>query len=216
MGCVGDEAPLALERGLEPAEHLVEGLGQLAELVAGAAQRDPGQTVVLGCGAGGGGDLLHRAQGPSGRDPAEDRRERDDQGQREERVLQQVREDEGALVLGALELDVGEAALGEDRGGEEGMRTARRRRPGGDAAGAGARGCALPREPHLRHQGVAGGQDDRAAQGEQARVQEGQTPRTVRRGRGLMAGTPCPRRFRSAAGRRGCAAAGTSPPGRCC
>jgi hypothetical protein len=32
---VGDEPLLALECGLEPAEHLVEGLGQFAEFVAG-------------------------------------------------------------------------------------------------------------------------------------------------------------------------------------
>ena len=30
---VGDESPLALERGLEPGKHRVEGLGKLAELV---------------------------------------------------------------------------------------------------------------------------------------------------------------------------------------
>jgi hypothetical protein len=35
MGGVGDESLLALECGLEPAEHLVERLGQFAEFVAG-------------------------------------------------------------------------------------------------------------------------------------------------------------------------------------
>jgi hypothetical protein len=39
---VGDEPPLALERGLKAAQHLVEGFGQLAQLVAGTAQRYPG------------------------------------------------------------------------------------------------------------------------------------------------------------------------------
>ncbi|MNX93008.1 hypothetical protein D3C86_1251770 [compost metagenome] len=34
---VGDEAPLHLERGLEPVEEAIEGLGQLAELVAPGA-----------------------------------------------------------------------------------------------------------------------------------------------------------------------------------
>jgi hypothetical protein len=47
MRGVGDEPPLALERGLEPAEHLVERLGQFAQLVAGTAQRDPRRQVVF-------------------------------------------------------------------------------------------------------------------------------------------------------------------------
>jgi hypothetical protein len=61
MGGVGDEPPLPLERGLEPAEHLVEGFGQLLEFVAGTAQGDPRRQVVLGRGTGGGGDPVHRA-----------------------------------------------------------------------------------------------------------------------------------------------------------
>jgi hypothetical protein len=36
---VGDEAPLACERGVEPFEHLVEGVRELAELVVGSLQR---------------------------------------------------------------------------------------------------------------------------------------------------------------------------------
>ena len=84
---VGDEPLLALERGLEPAEHLVERLGQFAELVAGAAQRDPRRQVVLRRGAGGRGDPVHRAQRPPGEDPAEDRGEGDDHGERDQRVL---------------------------------------------------------------------------------------------------------------------------------
>ena len=34
VGGIGDEPPLAVESALEPVEHLVEGLGQLLELVA--------------------------------------------------------------------------------------------------------------------------------------------------------------------------------------
>lgn len=41
MGGVGDEPLLTLERGLEPAEHVVECLGQFAEFVAGTCRRDP-------------------------------------------------------------------------------------------------------------------------------------------------------------------------------
>jgi hypothetical protein len=69
---------LALECGLEPAEHLVEGLGQFAEFVAGACRRDPRGQVVSGCGAGGRRDLVHRAQRPSGEDPVKDCGEGDD------------------------------------------------------------------------------------------------------------------------------------------
>ena len=87
VGGVGDEPLLALERGLEPAEHLVERLGQFAELVAGAAQRDPRREVVFRRGAGGRGDPVHRAQRPPGGDPAEDRGEGDDHGERDQRVL---------------------------------------------------------------------------------------------------------------------------------
>jgi hypothetical protein len=46
---------------LEPVEHLVEGLGQLVELVAGTAQRDAGRAVLFGGGARGRGDPMHRA-----------------------------------------------------------------------------------------------------------------------------------------------------------
>ena len=113
MGGVGDEALLALERGLEPVEHLVEGLGQFVEFVAGAAQRDPRRQVVLRGGAGGCGDPVHRAQRAPGGDPAEDRSEGDDHGERDQRVLQQMREGDVALVLRALQLEV-RVALGKD------------------------------------------------------------------------------------------------------
>ena len=61
VGGVGDEPLLALERGLEPVEHLVEGLGEFVELVAGAAQRDSRRQVVFRGGAGGRGYQVHRA-----------------------------------------------------------------------------------------------------------------------------------------------------------
>ena len=61
MGGVGDEPLLAFERSLEPVEHVVEGVGQFVEFVAGAAQRDPRRQVVFRGGAGGRGDQVYRA-----------------------------------------------------------------------------------------------------------------------------------------------------------
>jgi hypothetical protein len=102
MRGVGHEPLLTLERDLQPAEHVVERLGQLAELVAWTRQRDPRRQVVLRRGAGGRRDLLHRAQHPPGEDPAKDRGEGEHHGQRNQRVLQQVGEGQRLLVLRAL------------------------------------------------------------------------------------------------------------------
>ena len=87
------------------AEHFVERLGQFAELVAGARRRDPRRQVVLGRGAGGRGDQVHRAQRPPGEDPAQDRGQGDDHGQRDQRVLQQVGQGEVTLGERALLLE---------------------------------------------------------------------------------------------------------------
>jgi hypothetical protein len=84
MRGVGDEPLLAFERGLKPAEHLIEGLGQFTELIARACRRDPGRQVLSGRCPGGRGDLVHRAQRPPGQDPAEQRGEGDDQGERDQ------------------------------------------------------------------------------------------------------------------------------------
>jgi hypothetical protein len=51
---VGHEAPLALEGGLEPLEHRVEGVGQLAQLVARAVERDARVERAVGDRARGG------------------------------------------------------------------------------------------------------------------------------------------------------------------
>ncbi len=106
---------LALERGLEPVEHLVEGFGQFVELVARPPQRDARRQVVFRGGAGGCGDPVHGAQRAPGDEPAEDRGEGDDHGQRDQRVLQEVRESDVALVLRALKLEV-RVALGKEAG----------------------------------------------------------------------------------------------------
>jgi hypothetical protein len=78
VGGVGDEPLLALERGLEPAEHRVERLGQLPQFVAGTCRRDPRRQVVFRRGAGGLRDQVHRAQCPPGEDPAKHRGEGED------------------------------------------------------------------------------------------------------------------------------------------
>ena len=132
---VGDEPLLALERGLEPVEHLVERLGKFVELVAGTAQRDPRRQVVFRGGAGGGGDPVHGAQRAPGDDPAEDRGEGDDHRERDQRVLQEVREGDVALVLRALKLEVG-VALGKERGRWDGRSVARSGTAPGSSAGA--------------------------------------------------------------------------------
>jgi hypothetical protein len=49
---------------------------------------------------------LHRAQRPPGEDPAEDRSQGDDHGQRDQRVLQQMRHGEVTLALRRLLLEV--------------------------------------------------------------------------------------------------------------
>ena len=101
MARVGDELPLAGERAVEPFEHGVEGVGELAQLVARALQRDALGQVLLACRAGGRGEPVHRPQDASGDDPARDRGEQRDAGQAEQRVGQQVGERRAALCRGA-------------------------------------------------------------------------------------------------------------------
>jgi hypothetical protein len=114
---------------------------------------------------------VHRAQRPPGGDPAEDRREGNDHGQREQRVLQQVRQGEGLLGSRALLREVRGAldhALGQARPCRELAR---------GAVGKGrllAVYLALPQRPKPGHQDVADRHDDRPAHGEQAGVQQGQ------------------------------------------
>ena len=90
---VGYEPPLALERSREPVEHLVEGLGKLAELIVGTAQRNPRGQVVLRRGAGGRGDLPHRTEPPPPPPPPPETTEPRTQlarclGERDQRVLE--------------------------------------------------------------------------------------------------------------------------------
>ena len=113
MGGVGDEPLLALERGLEPAQHVVEGFGQFAELVTRTRRGDPRRQVVFGRGAGGRRDPVHRPQRPPGEDPPKDRRQGNNHGQCDQRVLQQVGQGQVTLSLRPHLLEV-RRALGQD------------------------------------------------------------------------------------------------------
>jgi hypothetical protein len=71
VGGVGDEAALGLERGFQPGEQVVDGVGEASQLVVGAAQRQAFVQVSLG-------DLpsrvrheTKRSQHPAGDDPSE-------------------------------------------------------------------------------------------------------------------------------------------------
>jgi hypothetical protein len=57
MGGAGDEVPLGVEGGLQPLEQAVDGVAQVFELVAGAADGQPLVQAVFGDRAGGGGHL---------------------------------------------------------------------------------------------------------------------------------------------------------------
>ena len=81
---VGDEAALPPGGVLQPGQHRVHGLGQVADLVVGPGLRDPpgevggGQVGDVGDGAA---DVLHRAQGPADDQP--DRRAGQEQHRRQ-------------------------------------------------------------------------------------------------------------------------------------
>jgi hypothetical protein len=70
MRRVGDEVTLARERGVKPAEHPVECVRQLLQLVCRPRERDPLSEVLPGHAAGRGGDLAQWPQRPSGKPPA--------------------------------------------------------------------------------------------------------------------------------------------------
>jgi hypothetical protein len=72
---VGDELPLARESSLEAIEHVVEGVGQLAELVAWSLHADSVCQVLPARRARGRGELMDGAQDAPSDDPARDRRE---------------------------------------------------------------------------------------------------------------------------------------------
>jgi len=185
---VGDELALGAERAVEALQHRVEGVGQLAELVARALQGDALRQVVLGGGAGGGGELVDRAQDPPGGEPAHDGREHGDHGQAEQGVGQQVGQGGGALRAGA-----GLDTLGIQRGA-----LARGRRPAGLGRVKAPADLQLDRRRDspdgpgvaqgVGDQQVGGGDQRGAAEGEQGGVQHGEPGAGAQPGAGGQAG----------------------------
>src|SRR6266542_964630 len=99
MPGVGDEPALAFERGLEPAQHGIERVGQLTQFVTRPAQRYAGGQVVLGGFTGGAGDLVDRPQNPAGDEPPGERGQQRGYRERDQGVLQQVRQGRFPLFL---------------------------------------------------------------------------------------------------------------------
>ena len=90
VGGVGDEAALGSEGGLEPVEQLVEGAGELAQLVVGAAEGEP---LVQAAGGDRTGALVEEPKWPkdaSRGQPAEADRGGGHQGERDPRVEYQL------------------------------------------------------------------------------------------------------------------------------
>jgi hypothetical protein len=112
VGGVGHEPALGLEGGVEAAEHLVEGVGQLLELVLRPLEVDP---LVQGAALqppGGGRDGAERTQDPPGDQPAEPHRHQRHEGQGDARLGQELLEG-GRLELAPDRL--GLAPDGRDR-----------------------------------------------------------------------------------------------------
>ena len=90
VGGVGDEAALGGERGLEPVEQVVEGAGELAQLVVGAAEGEPLMQAAGGDRAGAFVQEPQRPQDASGGQPAEADRGGGHHGERDPRVEEQL------------------------------------------------------------------------------------------------------------------------------
>jgi hypothetical protein len=89
MRGVRDESPLGGERSLQPVEQVVEGVGELGQLVVRAGRGQPPVEVVGGDLPHGGGHRGERAQHPSGHHPAQHERRRPHRRQPERRADQQ-------------------------------------------------------------------------------------------------------------------------------
>ena len=99
---VCDEAALGGERALQPREQLVDRVAELLELVVGTGERQPLVQIARRDRPGRGRHLAQRAQDPPGREPAEQRRRRGGQRERDPRGGEQP-------------VDVGGMLLGDDR-----------------------------------------------------------------------------------------------------
>jgi hypothetical protein len=151
VACVGDELPLTGEGAVELFEHGIERVGEFPQFVVWSLQGDALGQVLLTGRAGSCGEPVHRSQDASGKDPADDRREDNGRGKRDQRVLQQMRERDVTLVLRALLLGgldaLGKLALvglGAHKLGLALLHDALRSAAGGSR-------LAIPRDPQLRH-----------------------------------------------------------------
>ena len=86
---VGHEPALGVEGGLEPAEHVVEGVGESLELVLRSGQVDPCIEALHGQALRGGGDLLQRTQHAPGDQVGHAHPHRAQQQQRQQALSQQ-------------------------------------------------------------------------------------------------------------------------------
>ena len=140
---------------------------ELVEFVVRAAQSDPRREVAFRRGSGRGGDSVQRAQYAPGDDPAQDRGEGNNEGERDQRVLQEMREGEVTLMPRALELEV-RVALGKQA--EVGMVAQFFRSAPSEEAGRSL--LTLPLRLQACDQDVADCDDDRSTHGEQAGVKQ--------------------------------------------
>ena len=95
---VGDESSLRVERGREPAQHFIEGVGQLFDLVPGSAQRDAFVEVALGQAVRRGGHGAERAQRPGRGEPADRGCQRGREGKRDGGLNDQLMQGHRPLV----------------------------------------------------------------------------------------------------------------------
>nr|WP_245665419.1 hypothetical protein [Actinoplanes subtropicus] len=110
MGGVVDELPLRAECLVQPAEHGIDGVREIAQLVLRAGEVDAsGQVGGLDL-AGGPGDRPDGAQHPPGEDPADAEADHEQAGKRDHRVRTQRLE--GVVIDRGLDL----ADLGDRRG----------------------------------------------------------------------------------------------------
>ncbi|GIH02703.1 hypothetical protein Rhe02_07700 [Rhizocola hellebori] len=75
VGGIGDEPLLRVQRGLQPSEQVVDGVGQVLQLVAAAGQGQPLVHVAIGDLAQASGHRQHRTQHAAGDQPTEKQRD---------------------------------------------------------------------------------------------------------------------------------------------
>ena len=202
---VGDEPALAVEGGVQPGQHRVEGVGQLLELVRRPVQPDPLVQRLLRQPAGGRGDPADRLQRPPGQHvrggDADQHGDREDQPGR------------------AQQLAAGRVAdqLGELRGGQRGAVAEAQHHLGRELG-------QRPQRP-VQHDD-RGAEQGRRDHGEQPAVEQGQPQPQGQRGPGHRVTLPRPRPAGPAApgsrprppsppprARRACGAASSRSPG---